>query len=98
MKGDLPLVIPVHNNLNYLKPFIESSLKKGFEQIFILDNKSTEQGLLQYFKTLPDFIEVVHLTDNFGPRYPLHSLTIQKNSRESFFSVIQICPITLIYQ
>lgn len=82
---NLPLVIPVYNNLNYLKPFLESSLKKGFEQIFILDNKSTDQDLLQYFKTLPGSIKVVHLTDNFGPRYPLHSLTIQKKLPRKFF-------------
>jgi len=85
MNSNLPLVIPVHNNLNYLKPFLEASLKNGFEQIFILDNKSTDQDLLQYFKTLSDSIKVLHLKENFGPRYPLHSLTMQEKLPKKFF-------------
>ena len=60
----IPIVINNYNRLEYLKILISSLEKRGYRNIYILDNNSTFPPLLEYYKTCP--YNIIFLRENIG--------------------------------
>lgn len=60
----IPIYINNYNRLSYLKDLIRSLEKRGYTNIHIVDNKSSYEPLLEYYKTCP--YEVIRLSENAG--------------------------------
>ena len=74
----IPIIINNFNRLDTLKLLLDSLLKRGYENIYILDNKSTYPPLLEWYKTAP--CEVIFLPANLG----FKALWRHKPTRERF--------------
>jgi hypothetical protein len=61
---DIPIIINSYNRLSCLKLLIDALEKRGYFNIYILDNASTYPPLLDYYKTCKH--EVIYLGENFG--------------------------------
>jgi len=69
MNKYLPVVVIAHNNLHFVKNFIEQ-LKKYPNPIIIMDNKSDYEPLLEYYKEIQyemgSKLEIRYLNENYG--------------------------------
>lgn len=65
---DIPIFINNFNRLGCLRKLIDWLLDAGYHNIYILDNNSTYQPLLEYYRILDedDSICVVHFDKNLG--------------------------------
>lgn len=63
---EIPIIINNFNRLDYLKTLLKGLEKRGYTNIFILDNQSTYEPLLEFYKTTKH--EVVFLKENYGFR------------------------------
>lgn len=61
---DIPIIINNFNRLEMLRRLINSLEIRGYKNIYILDNMSTYQPLLEYYKECP--YKVVFLDKNYG--------------------------------
>lgn len=61
---DIPVIINNRNRLTFLKKLIESLEDKGYRNIFIIDNDSDYQPLLDYYENCA--YEVFRLDQNVG--------------------------------
>lgn len=77
---DIPIVINNRNRLTFLIMQIEALQKRGYFNIYILDNASTYPPLLEFYKTAD--CKVIHLGKNLGydafEQIPLYS-ELRKN-------------------
>jgi hypothetical protein len=76
---ELPIVIPIYNNHNYLRNFINQCENIGLKNIIIIDNNSTDDETKNLLSTIEKKYSVLRLDFNYGPRYVLHSDRIRKN-------------------
>lgn len=60
----IPIIINNINRLSFLKLLIEALEKRGYYNIYIIDNASTYQPLLEYYKTCP--YQIFRLQKNLG--------------------------------
>jgi hypothetical protein len=60
----VPIIINNRNRLTYLKQVIEWYQKAGYRNIYVLDNQSNYEPLLNYYKEQK--VKVIHLNDNYG--------------------------------
>lgn len=60
----IPIIINNYNRVGSLKELIAGLEKRGYFNIYIIDNKSTYPPLLEYYKTCPH--KVFHLEKNMG--------------------------------
>lgn len=60
----IPIIINNFNRLSYLTDLIGSLEKRGYTNLYILDNMSTYEPLLEYYKTTP--YKIYHLKENIG--------------------------------
>lgn len=75
---EIPIIINSFNRLTTLKRLISSLEKRGYTNIYILDNCSTYPPLVEWLKATP--YEVIHLPDNLG----FKALWKHKPSRKRF--------------
>lgn len=61
---NIPIIINNRNHLSYLKTLINSLEKRGYKNIYIIDNNSTYEALRSYYNTIP--YKVFALEDNVG--------------------------------
>ena len=61
---DIPIIINNRNRLTFLKKLIDSLEEKGYSNIYIIDNNSDYQPLLQYYEKCP--YEIFRLDENIG--------------------------------
>ncbi len=61
---EIPIIINNYNRLTYLQSLIASLTSRGYNNIYILDNKSTYPPLLDYYKNCP--FTVIRLDKNIG--------------------------------
>lgn len=61
---NIPIIINNFNRLTFLKMLIEALEKRGYNNIFIIDNASTYPPLLNYYATIP--YKIFYLKDNVG--------------------------------
>lgn len=67
----IPIIINNFNRLTFLKQLITSLEKKGYRNIYIIDNASTYQPLLEYYKSCP--YKIYNLKKNYGHKALLDS-------------------------
>lgn len=61
---DIPIIINNRNRLTFLKKLIESLEGKGYTNIYIIDNNSNYQPLLDYYRTCK--YKIFRLNNNVG--------------------------------
>lgn len=61
---DIPIIINNFNRLTTLKKLVSSIEKRGYKNIYILDNNSSFPPLLDYYRSCP--YEVIMLKENLG--------------------------------
>lgn len=61
---DIPIIINNRNRLTFLKKLIGSLETKGYTNIFIIDNNSNYQPLLNYYENCP--YKIFRLNENIG--------------------------------
>ena len=64
-KENLPIFINNFNNYYTLHKLVDDFYKKGYRNIYVLDNKSTYKPLLKYYKENKK-IKVIYLNKNYG--------------------------------
>lgn len=62
----IPIIIVNFNQLEYLKKLLDFLEQRKFENIVIIDNKSTYPPLLDYYKTISSNVKIEYMDDNFG--------------------------------
>lgn len=63
---DIPIIIVSYNRLSYLKSCVDSIIKHGYSSIFIIDNKSTYEPLLEYYNSNNHLFKVFYAPHNFA--------------------------------
>lgn len=62
---EIPIIICNFNRLEYLRETLKSLMNKGYNNLYVLDNKSTYQPLLEFYeKDCP--CPVLRLNENYG--------------------------------
>lgn len=62
----IPIVINNRNRMTSLKKLIDWLLKTKNKEIYVLDNDSTYEPLIEYYKTIEKEISIVKLNKNLG--------------------------------
>lgn len=62
----IPILIINFNQLFYLEKLINFLIERKFENIIILDNKSTYPPLLEYYKKIESKVNIEYLQENYG--------------------------------
>src|SRR5437868_3993687 len=60
----IPIIINSRNRLTYMKQLIGAMEKRGYTNIYIIDNASTYPPLLKYYETCP--YHIFRLEQNVG--------------------------------
>lgn len=79
---DIPIIINNRNRLTFLKKLIDSLEIKGYKNIFIIDNNSDYQPLLNYYENCP--YKIFRLDKNVG-YLALWKTDIYKNFIKDFY-------------
>jgi glycosyltransferase involved in cell wall biosynthesis len=93
---DIPVIINNFNRLEYLKKLIESLEKRGYNNIYIIDNLSTYPPLLQFYNTCK--YQIFRLKKNLGAYALWKSGIIKKFDKDYFvytdadLELIEECP------
>lgn len=81
----IPIIIINFNQLFYLRQLIDFLLKRGFENIVIIDNKSTYPPLLAYYKQIEDQVNVEFMKENAGHMVFFENKDLQKKYGKGYF-------------
>lgn len=70
LRKTIPVIINSYNQKYYLKNIIEKLLSFEFKNIYVLDNLSNSESLIDYYKELKGnkYVTVVYYGKNLGPR------------------------------
>jgi len=89
---NIPIIINNFNRLDYLKRLIASLEKKGYTNIYILDNVSTYPPLLAYYKTCP--YKIFYLKKNYGYLALWKSEVFKKFKKDFYvYTDVDVVPI-----
>ena len=85
MAEQYPVFIPVRDRVTPLRQLVDWLERAGQEQIWLIDNASTYEPLLDYLAGTPH--HVVRLEHNLGHRSPWLSGTVQRHAHLRWFVV-----------
>ena len=85
--ASIPIIIINFNQLYYLKQLVNFLVLRKFQNIIIVDNNSTFQPLLDYYKDLPANVTVEYMTKNYGHMVFFKSKELKKKYSKGFFVV-----------
>src|SRR5690606_38744667 len=84
-----PLTIPVlivnYNQLANLKNLISFLFERKFQNIVIVDNKSTYPPLLEYYKSLNGRVTVEYMPDNYGHMVFFENKQLQEKYGQGYY-------------
>ena len=83
--NDIPVIVINYNQLFYLKKNIDQLIKNNFNNIIVIDNNSTFPELLEYYKTLSEYITVIRLKENLGHLVLYKKLDLFKKYCKGFY-------------
>jgi len=83
--ADVPVFVPVRDRLTPLKALVEWLERAGHTEIWLVDNASTYQPLLDYLSTSSHNVVLLHR--NFGHRSPWLSGTVQREAAGRYFVI-----------
>lgn len=83
----IPIIIINFNQLFYLKKQVDFYLKRGFENIVIVDNKSSYSPLLEYYNELKSNsnVTIELMTNNYGHMVFFDNEILQKKYGKGFY-------------
>ena len=81
----IPIIIINFNQLFYLKKLVNFLADRNFENIIIIDNKSTYPPLLEYYKKLPANVIVEFMPENYGHMVFFKREELQKKYGQGFY-------------
>lgn len=81
----IPVIIINYNQLYFLKQLIGSLIERNYENIIIIDNKSSYQPLLEYYKTIQDIVTIDIMDENFGFDVFVKNRNLQKKYAKGYF-------------
>lgn len=79
---NIPIIINNYNRLTFLQELIQSLTCRGYNNIYIIDNKSTYLPLLDYYKRCP--YTIFYLDENLGYKALWQSEVFEK-FKSSFY-------------
>lgn len=85
--NSIPVIIISYNQLHYLKQLIEFLQSRQFNNIIIIDNKSTYPPLLMYFTQIEDKVKVYRLNKNYGHNVFTLRQDIFKKYRQGYYVI-----------
>lgn len=92
-----PIFITTHNRLQCLTELVEWLEGVGQEEIYFVDNESSYEPLLEYFKSTPH--TVLHVGENIGNESPWRCGYVQDLAADRFYVVtdpdivpVETCP------
>lgn len=62
----IPIVIINFNQLFFLEKLVDDLLQRGFQNIVIIDNKSSYPPLLSYYQKISQQVAIEYMDDNYG--------------------------------
>lgn len=83
----IPIIIISFNQLFYLKPLVDFLLNRGFENIIIVDNKSTYPPLLNYFDEIKRRVTIEYMDDNYGHKVFFENKNLQKKYGKGYYVI-----------
>ncbi|TGN27171.1 glycosyltransferase family 2 protein [Empedobacter tilapiae] len=83
----IPILIINFNQLFYLKQLVNFLLKRGFENIIIIDNKSTYPPLLEYYKQIENQVTVEYMQKNAGHMVFFENKELQKKYGQGYYVI-----------
>lgn len=83
----IPIIIINFNQLQYLKQLVKFLLERNFSNITIIDNKSTYEPLLSYYKNLDKRVEVRYMDKNYGHNVFFENENLQKEFSKGYFII-----------
>jgi hypothetical protein len=69
LRSEIPVYVACFNNPTHVRMMVDQLIGLGFLNIILVDGGSTFPPMLSYFQGLPDYITLVRLTENRGPRF-----------------------------
>ena len=83
----IPIIIINFNQLFYLKKLVDFLVDRRFENLIIVDNKSTYPPLLEYYKNLPSNVTVEVMDENYGHMVFFENADLQRKYGQGFYVV-----------
>lgn len=80
----IPIIIINFNQLFYLKQLISFLLERKFENIIVIDNKSTYRPLLEYYNSLEE-VKIEYMDDNYGHNVFFKNTELQIKYGQGFY-------------
>lgn len=79
-----PIFIISYNRYNMLKQLVDKLIVMGQERLIIIDNDSTYEPLLNYYRHLPQEVELIRMDGNYGHLVLRNQLWIHKDFRDKY--------------
>lgn len=81
----IPILIINFNQFALLKKQIDFYIKKGIENIVIIDNQSTYPPLLEYYDSIKTKVKIEYMDQNYGHMVMYKSSYLQEKYGKGFF-------------
>jgi hypothetical protein len=81
----IPVIIINYNQLYYLKILVNFLQERKFENIIIVDNNSDYPPLLEYYKSIKEFITIETMSSNLGHLVFFENKDLQKKYGNGYF-------------
>lgn len=83
---NIPIFIISHNRLNCLKDQLEAFTQRGYKNIKIIDNLSTYEPLLEFYKEHPEY-EVLYMDKNYGHTVFVDTYLFEKYGKRDYYAI-----------
>ena len=84
---NIPILIVNFNQLAYMRILIQRLLSLGYQNIIVIDNKSTYPPLLEYYRSMKDKIKVEYMEENFGHEVFFKSPRLQEKYAKGYYAL-----------
>ncbi|UJF28768.1 glycosyltransferase family 2 protein [Kaistella sp. 97-N-M2] len=83
----IPIIIINFNQLFYLKQLVDFLFERNFNNIVIIDNRSTYPPLLRYYEEISNDVEIEFMEKNYGHAVFFKNKVLQKKYGKGFYVV-----------
>lgn len=83
----IPIIIINFNQIFHLKQLVSFFLKRNFNNIIIIDNKSTYPPLLKYYEEISNQVVIEFMKENYGHAVFFKNKDLQKKYGKGFYVI-----------
>jgi hypothetical protein len=83
----IPIIIINFNQLYYLQRLVEDLLLRGFENIVVIDNKSTYPPLLSYYEKISEKVIIEYMDNNYGHNVFFENAFLQTKYGKGYYVI-----------